>query len=435
LDDADVMEVDNSLSSWEFSVQEECCQPFLVSDGRLWKVLFMEVSGHTPHGAAPRKFLTYAIIFKISHVIADHVSLFHMMTRQLRVLLRDVQHPGEMFKVPMFVTPSVDQSFTPASRIPVVPPVMKKKNKSLRTPSMKRKRDSGSGSLPSLSEEYPFSNSHLSSQPRTRLCRCVLHAHDSRRLLRICRKRDIAVQDVFNVAAAYVFYMTKHAQKLPLAKGCIQVYHWLDLRNYHSAPSDCNPLGMWLCPILTKHKHINNSPRYTTFWEEVQKLSESLRPEHEPWKATFDQFKKSLNDVNKHSIDDVTDAVPRVSRAHVSVSYLDVSRGNGYATPNGLTSAHRRRSSDGVDSLNVTEYHIVSSVTPCSISPLHLSVVVGNETITCALTRDDNAVPQTFAEKFIAIMCKLVTNMVRWGVDFGVFTSPSKIYMQFSRGL
>ena len=413
VDEMDITEVDNSLSSWEFSVQEECCQPLMVADGRLWKVLFMDITGHVPHGGAAR-LLTYAIILKISHVISDHVSLFHLMTRQLRVLLRDEHQKGESekFKVPLFVAPSVDQSFTPASSIPVVPPVVKKKTKSLRTPTMKRKMNSASGSLPSLSDEYPFSNVSLTKSPRTRLCRCVLHAHDSRRLLRMCRKYEVTVQDVFTVAAAHAFYMTKHAQKLPLGKGCIHICHWLDMRSYHSAPSDSDPLGMWLCPVFTKHKHINNVPKYSIFWDQVKKLSESLKPENEPWRSTFDEFKKALHDVNKYGDIDVTDSVPRVSKSHASVSYLDVSIDSGSEALRDVTSRTGRTSSD-VDSGDIPEYHIVNAVTSSSISPMHLSVVRGNETVTCALTRDDNTVPQKFAEKFIAIICKLITTMVR----------------------
>ncbi|KAK2153368.1 hypothetical protein LSH36_299g01000 [Paralvinella palmiformis] len=409
--DIDVTEADGGVELWEFAIQETCCQQFVDPGGKLWKLLYMDLTSKYPDVNGH----TYAIIFKISNVIADHVSLYLLMTRQLRMILigSQLSTTCTVCKVPLHFKPSVDQCFLPTSSTPVAPPLIKLKKKGSNGSCLNiKKRQTKKKSSSDLCEECPFFDlQDLEIVPRTRLCRYVLELNDAKRLIRLCRRHDVRIEQAFVVASAHAYYLTLRAQRLPLSESHVRVCHWLDLRRYHSAPTDCDPLGMWLCPVYTKHKPNNKGPNYSTFWQQVRKLSNSLAPVKEPWKQGFQEFRKSLDEVNKHWSENDEQVSPSIPRCHVTVSYLEVALDTEDQMMEMARSRHGHVPVD-FDPMIVDEYHVTTCVTSHSIGLLNVSVVQDKNNIACVVSRDDNVVPFVVAEKFLAILSKIISHMV-----------------------
>lgn len=304
---------------WLQVAEEELRTGFNTGEGPLWKLTFIDLSGNSApateeNGTLPNgntktnessgsnygyvKFQKRKgrdhfkegyegiLLFKVHHVIADGVSMFDVIHRQLLPLLHKVITKGTIrgFDTPLSMLPGVDESFLP-----------KDDGTSRRKSSIKRRSRRKSSTSSSQALFTPLLFEGVEMEPMSASSSCILPVtvgrFASKEIIEKCIEKNMPLHSVLMVAASVAFGLTATYEGFNLPSNIICGLP-MDLREYMTIKG-YQALGKWLGYGTTTVKTRRDPIDPDQFWQEVEKVHEKTSSE-KPWK-NFEVYQEVLD--------------------------------------------------------------------------------------------------------------------------------------------
>ena len=316
-------------TSWLQIAEEELRSGFNAEEGPLWKVTFVDLSrssqsetdqnGHALNGAIPNGnvnfngsapssdygYVTFqkkktsnvhfkdefegVVLFKVHHVIADGISMFDVISRQLVTLLHKVITKEDMkaFETPLSILPGVDDSFMHGESSP-------RRNSLHRRGSSKRRsrRKSSASSTQTLFAPLLYDTIEFEpmSPSTTFLLPVTVGRPASREIIEKCVAHNVPVHSTLVTAASLAFGYLASSQGFQLPSDIVCGLP-IDLREYRTLKG-YQSLGKWLGYGTTTVKMKRSWTSPEQFWLEVNKVYEKTSSE-KPWK-NFEVYEEAL---------------------------------------------------------------------------------------------------------------------------------------------
>ena len=309
---------------WLRVAEEELSSGFNTEEGPLWKVMFIDLSGNSsptsekngtlPNGnmkpnGSPDSNNGYVrfqkkkdrvhfkeeyegvLLFKVHHAIADGISMFDVIHRQLFPLLHKVITKGTIrgFDTPLSMLPGVDESFLPKDD------GISRRNSLPRKSSIKKRnrRKSSTSSTQALFTPLLFEGVEM--EPMSPSSSCILPVtvgrSASKEIIEKCSEKNVPVHSVLAVAASVAFRLSASYEGFDLPNDIICGLP-MDLREYMTVQG-YQALGKWLGYGTTTVKSMRDPIDPDRFWQEVHKIQEKTSSE-KPWK-NFEVYQEGLD--------------------------------------------------------------------------------------------------------------------------------------------
>ena len=309
---------------WLRVAEEELRSGFNTEEGPLWKVVFIDLSGNSnptaeENGTLPNgnikqngssdsnygyvKFQKKksrvhfkeeyegVLLFKVHHAIADGMSMFDVIHRQLFPLLHKVITKGTIrgFDTPLSMLPGVDESFLSEDD------GITRRN-SLQRKSSNKKRNRHKSSTSSIETLFtPLLFEDLEMEPMSPSASCILPVtvgrSASKEIIDKCIEKNVPVHSVLAVAASVAFGLSASCEGFNPPNDIICGLP-MDLRECIVAQG-YQALGKWLGYGSTAVKTIRDPIDPDQFWQEVDKVQKKTSFE-KPWK-NFEVYQEGLD--------------------------------------------------------------------------------------------------------------------------------------------
>ena len=313
--------------SWLPIAEQELSTGFNAEEGPLWKVTFLDLSespdpssegngtlpnGHTEFDDTSSSDYGYVkfqkkkgrvhfkeeyegiLLFKVHHVLADGVSMFNVIHRQLLPLIHKVITKGsiEGFGTPLSMLPGVDESFLPKGGDITRANSLQRRTSSLK----KRKRHRSSSSTKSTQALFtPLLFEGLEVEPLSTSANFLLPVtigrSASKEILEKCMENNLPIHSVLVTAASVAFSLLTQFEGLDLSSEVVCGLP-VDLREYRTIKG-YQPLGKWLGYGTVNVKSRTDPIGPEQFWQEVKKVYEKTASE-KPWK-NFEVYQEAIN--------------------------------------------------------------------------------------------------------------------------------------------